>query len=426
MPQWTVDVPMRLAFDDVTALRVRAIAGSVAILATGETPALDITRISGQPLTVTHEDGLLTISYEDLTWDGLLEWLRPRNHSAELMVTVPRDCPAQVGVVAATAIVSGVTARTSVKSVSGAITLDGLNGKVDARTVGGDVEAQDINGQVSFNSVSGDLTLAGGSLDRLDAKTVTGRVTADVHLGKPGDVRVATVSSDVALRLPAAPDARVSLRSTSGRLLTEFDCLRSSHSPGSHSVNGTLGAGTGHISVTTLSGRVTLLSRAPQAGTDRTSPPQADPPQEATRDSARREFFGVGEKSLLVADHFELHPFREPDFAREARRADRIVGRIASGGIRENEKLFAVDVIEQRLLCAVRKIHAPHGYRDHRRARGRVRPRHLLKAAILPRADDQARAKRPPRNHQLVRHVSFSPVIVTPAGQRVEGNYSAR
>jgi hypothetical protein len=281
MPQWTVDAPTRLAFDDVTALRVRAIAGSVAILATSEAPALDITRISGQPLTVTHEDGLLTISYEDLTWDGLLEWLRPRNHSADLMVTVPRDCPTQVGVVAATAIVSGITARTSVKSVSGAITLDGLNGKVDARTIGADVEAQDINGQVTFNSVSGDLTLAGGSLDRLDAKTVTGRVTADVHLGKPGDVRVATVSSDVALRLPAAPDARVSLRSTSGRLLTEFDGLRRSHSPGSHSLSGTLGAGTGHISVTTLSGRVTLLSRAPQAATERNGPPQAAPPQGA-------------------------------------------------------------------------------------------------------------------------------------------------
>jgi len=257
---------MRLEFDDVTALRVRAIAGSVAILATSETPALDITRISGQPLTVTHEDGVLTISYEDLTWDGLLEWLRPRNHCAEMTVTVPRDCPAQVGVVAATAVVSGVAARTSVKSVSGAITLDGLNGTVDARTVGADVEAQDINGAVTFNSVSGDLTLAGGSLDRLDAKTVTGSVTADVHLGQPGNVRVATVSSDVALRLPAQPDARVSLRSTSGRVLSEFDSLRSSHAPVSHSVNGTLGAGTGHISVTTLSGRVTLLRHPASSG----------------------------------------------------------------------------------------------------------------------------------------------------------------
>ena len=96
---------------------------------------------------MTHEDGVLTISYEDLTWDGLLEWLRPRSHSAEMTVTVPRDCPAQVGVVAATAVVSGVTARTSVKSVSGAITLDGLDGHRRRAHGRGDVEAQDINGQ---------------------------------------------------------------------------------------------------------------------------------------------------------------------------------------------------------------------------------------------------------------------------------------
>ena len=109
MPQWTVDAPTRLDFDDVTALRVRAIAGSVAVLATSEAPALDIASIErAMPLIVSHDDGVLTISYEDLTWDGLLEWLRPRAHAAEMTVTVPRDCPAQVGVVAATAVVSGV------------------------------------------------------------------------------------------------------------------------------------------------------------------------------------------------------------------------------------------------------------------------------------------------------------------------------
>jgi hypothetical protein len=278
MPQWTVDAPTRLAFDDVTALRVRTIAGSVAVLATGDTPALDITSISGPPLLVSHDDGVLTISYEDLTWDGLLEWLRPQGHTADLTVTVPRDCPAQVGVVAANAVVSGVTAKTSIRSLSGAITLDGLGGQVQARTVSGDVEAQDVNGQVSFNSVSGDLTLAGGSLDRLDAKTVNGSVTADVHLGKPGQVRVATVSSDVALRLPAEPDAKVRLRSTSGQVLSEFDCLHGTHSHVARSVNGTLGAGSGQISVTTLSGRVTLLKRPRPAPPTHSGEPEQDAP----------------------------------------------------------------------------------------------------------------------------------------------------
>ncbi|HLH57642.1 MAG TPA: DUF4097 family beta strand repeat-containing protein [Streptosporangiaceae bacterium] len=270
MPHWTVDAPTRIAFDDVTSLKVRTIAGSVAVLATSETPSLDITKIVGKPLSVTHEDGVLTISYEDLTWDGLLEWLRPRNHSAEMTVTVPRGCPAQVGVIAATAIVSGIAARTSVKSVSGAITLDGVAGGIDASTVAGDVEAQDLSGRVTFNSVSGDLTLAGGSVDHLDAKTVSGSVTADVDLASKGGMRVATVSSDVALRLPASSNARVDLRSTSGRVLSEFGGLRATHSPASHMVSGTLGAGSGRISVTTLSGRVTLLRRG-QRGASGTS-----------------------------------------------------------------------------------------------------------------------------------------------------------
>jgi hypothetical protein len=279
MPQWTVDAPARLAFDDVTSLKVRTIAGSVAILATTDTPSLDITKIAGQPLRVTHEDGVLTVSYEDLSWDGLLEWLRPRNHSAELTVTVPRDCPAQVGVIAASAVVSGITARTSVKSVSGAITLDGVTGDFDARTVAGDVEAQDLRGQMTFSSLSGDLTLAGGCLDRLDAKTVSGSVAADVDLRRSSRVRVATVSADVALRLPAASDARVDLRSTSGRVLSEFDCLQDGRSAGSHSVTGTLGAGSGRVSVTTLSGRVTLLRRGQQAPAPPRRPGPARPPR---------------------------------------------------------------------------------------------------------------------------------------------------
>lgn len=287
MPQWMVDAPRHLTFDDVTALKVRAISGSVAILATAEAPSLDITRIDGKPLSVSHSDGVLTISYEDLSWDGLLEWLRPRNHSAEMTITVPRDCPAQVGVIAATAVVSGIATRTSVKSVSGSITLDGVAGDLDTRTVAGDVEAQDLSGQVTFNSISGDLTLAGGSLDRLDAKTVSGSVTADVSLGKSARLRVGTVSADVALRLPAAADARVDLRSTSGRVLSEFDCLRTVHSPMSHSVSGTLGAGSGHISVTTLSGRVTLLRRSQAAPAPADTGPagSTQPPRTGTGDN---------------------------------------------------------------------------------------------------------------------------------------------
>ena len=260
--EWSIETPTSLEFDDVTGLRVRLIAGSVAVLATSGKPTLEVSSIEGDPLTVTFTDGVLTVAHENLSWEGLLKWLRPQRHAATVTVSVPRKTPAQVGVVNAAAVVSGIGSRTSVKSVSGAITLDGVTGDVDANTVSGALEAQGINGTLSFSTVSGDLTLAEGWLERLDANMVSGDVTADVDLDPLGGLNVNTVSGEVVLRLPAEADAQVNLHSVSGDVRSEFAELRRSSAPASRSVSGSLGAGSGHVSVTTMSGRVMLLRRA--------------------------------------------------------------------------------------------------------------------------------------------------------------------
>src|SRR5499427_2975874 len=226
MQQWTVDSPTTLDFDGVAALRVRVVSGSVAVLSTDDKPRLDVAGLAGQPLLVKHEAGILTITYPDLTWDGMLGWLRPQPHTAAITVMVPPECPTQLGVVSASAIISGINATTSVKSVSGKITLDGVTGAVDATTLSGDMEAQGVDGQVGFKSVSGDLTVADGAVEKLEAKTVSGRVTADIDLGD-GAIRVSTVSGAVAIRLPSEVSTRVELRSTTGRVQSEFGGLSS-------------------------------------------------------------------------------------------------------------------------------------------------------------------------------------------------------
>jgi Toastrack DUF4097 len=262
MSQWTIEAPTSLEFDDVTGLRVRLIAGSVAVLATEGKASVDVSSIEGDPLTVTYEGGVLTIAHENLNWEGLLKWLRPQRHSAAVTVTVPRKCPTQVGVVSASAVMSGISSRASVKSVSGGITLDGVTGDVDANTVSGALEAQGINGKLNFNTVSGDLTLADGWLERLDANGVSGDVTADIDLDPLGGMHVTTVSGEVTLRLPAEADAQVNMHSLSGDVRSEFPELKRTSAPASRSVSGSLGAGSGQVSVTTMSGRVMLLRRA--------------------------------------------------------------------------------------------------------------------------------------------------------------------
>ena len=267
MPRWTIDTPTTVNFDGVAALRVRLISGSVAVLAADDKPAVDVAAVSGQPLLVTHEAGILTVSYEDMTWEGLLGWLRPQRHTATVTITVPRDCPVQLGVVNASAVVSGMSARTSVKSVSGEITLDGITGDIDANTVSGDLEVQGVDGGIRFKTLSGDLTVADALLGLLDAKTVSGRVTADFELAPAGSVQAATVSGDVAIRVPASTGAQVDLRSASGRVDTVFEGLLGRRNPSPASVTGTLGAGDGRLSVSTVSGSVALLRRDPAGGT---------------------------------------------------------------------------------------------------------------------------------------------------------------
>jgi hypothetical protein len=262
MAQWTIEGPTDLDFDELTGLRVRLVAGSVAVLATDGKPTLNVAHVDGDPLHVTYEDGILTITHENLTWEGLLKWLRPQRHSASVTVMVPRQCPTQLGVVSATAVLSGVSGRASLKSVSGGITLDGLTGDVDANTVSGALEALGINGMLNFNSVSGDLTVADGVLERLDANAVSGDVTADIVLNPLGGISVTTVSGKVTLRLQAGADAKVNLHSVSGDVRSEFGELERATAPASRSVSGSLGAGSAHVSVTTMSGRVMLLRRA--------------------------------------------------------------------------------------------------------------------------------------------------------------------
>jgi hypothetical protein len=263
MTRWTVDEPAALHFDDVTELNVRLIGGTVAVFGSDDQASLSVSELSGRPIFVEHEDGVLTVSYESLSWDGLLGLLKPRRDSATVTITVPARCPIQLGVLSASAVVAGLRSGAAVRGMSGDVTLDGVTGDISAETMSGEVAACDLDGEIHFKSMSGGLTLAGGSAESLMVDTMTGPVTADVALSAGGSVQVNTMSGDVTLRLPADSDARVRLRSTSGPVTAEFETLRTVKAPASHTVSGNVGAGTGHVSVTTMSGAVTLLRRAP-------------------------------------------------------------------------------------------------------------------------------------------------------------------
>ncbi|MFE3902357.1 DUF4097 domain-containing protein [Streptomyces sp. NPDC059153] len=265
---WAIAEPQKLTFDDpVTSLNVRIVGGAVNVVGTEEpTARLEISAIEGPPLIVTLEDGALTVAYEGLPWNDFLKWfdLKGWHRSAVVSLAVPAGSAVEVGVVGAGAVVSGIRGRTDVRGVSGDTTLVGLAGPVRAETVSGGVEAQSVTGDLRFQTVSGDLTVVEGAGASVRADSVSGNMVLDLDpTGKPTDIRLATVSGEVAIRLPHPADATVEANTASGAVSNGFEDLRVSGQWGAKKITGTLGAGTGKLRATTVSGSIALLRRPP-------------------------------------------------------------------------------------------------------------------------------------------------------------------
>ncbi|ARI52306.1 MULTISPECIES: DUF4097 family beta strand repeat-containing protein [Streptomyces] len=268
----TVAEPQKLAFDDpVTALQVRVVGGTVNVVGTDEPGArLEVSAVEGPPLLVTYEDGRLTVAYEDLPWQDLLRWLDPggRRRSAVVSLTVPAAASVEVGVVGAGAVVSGIEGRTDVRGITGDITLVGLSGAVRGDSVSGSLEAQGVTGDLRFHSVAGDLTVVDGAGASVRAESISGDMVLDVEpsaaaADRPTDIRLTTVSGEIAIRLPHPADARVEANTASGAVSNAFEDLRVGGQWGAKKITGTLGAGTGTLKATTVSGSIALLRRPP-------------------------------------------------------------------------------------------------------------------------------------------------------------------
>lgn len=275
MSQWTVEGPERITVEEaVRALHVRVVEGAVNVVAADGPARLEVTELTGEPLHVTLVDGVLTVTYKDLSgWHEFGDVLKSvdsvkgffasfkRKRRAQVTVTVPADAEVRVGTVSADTTVSGIAGHVSVQSAGGDATLVGLSGRTDSNTVTGDVDAQSVSGQLRVNTVSGQLTVVAGTAERLHATSVTGAVTLDLDAQTPTDIKVTTVSGAVGVRLPSRADTVVEAGTNSGDISSTFEELKLGGSWGAKKLSGRLGEGKGSLTVTSVSGAITVVRR---------------------------------------------------------------------------------------------------------------------------------------------------------------------
>lgn len=132
----------------------------------------------------------------------------------------------------------------SISSVSGDIEMEDVTGQIRGKSVSGDVEVYRVNGTVSASTVSGNVDVEIRGLDG------------------SGDMKFSSVSGSVYVKAPSELDAYVEMSTVSGSLKTDFDIQvkKRRYGPGA-SARGRLGSGMRSLSITTVSGRVSLIRR---------------------------------------------------------------------------------------------------------------------------------------------------------------------
>lgn len=130
--------------------------------------------------------------------------------------------------------------------------------EIDASSVSGNVDVVGAQGNVHAGSVSGDLHLERLQASSVEARTVSGEISASIEsLSGSGPLSFKSVSGNVKLELPRSLDADLSMSSVSGQLDSEFQLTLGGRTS-RRRIEARIGRGGRDLDVTTVSGDVRL------------------------------------------------------------------------------------------------------------------------------------------------------------------------
>jgi len=206
--------------DRVRTLKVGLVGGQIDVVGHDEPGVrIEVHGVTVKDLRIEITGDQLEIDHPQLRWDNFLEVFRnfgAGGPKAEISVAVPREVALTLGVVSASALVSGIRSDAKLNTVSGDLLVDGLTGDLTVNAVSGDVQAREVVGALNANSVSGDVAVT-GVIRKATIDTVSGGMLVD-STGEIQHIGLNTVSGDTTVRLDAGVPANYVVRSVSGRV----------------------------------------------------------------------------------------------------------------------------------------------------------------------------------------------------------------
>lgn len=207
--------------------------------------AINIRNVSGN-ITITGTDGdAITVAAIKTGTDRELVEIADMSsdNRLDLEARYPSNCNCNADVRFELRVPRGASYNfDQITTASGNINVSGVRGQIRVSTASGDVEVKDVSGEVSARSASGDVEVEINSLEGT------------------GDMKFASASGDVHVRMPANLDADVRMSTISGTVRTDFpiEVRQPRYGPGSNA-RGRLGSGARNLQITSASGDVSLM-----------------------------------------------------------------------------------------------------------------------------------------------------------------------
>lgn len=247
--------------EHVRSLKIGLIGGQIDVIAHDEPGArIEVHSVTQKDLRIEITGDALEIDHPQLRWDNFLSvfgQFGAGGAKADISIVVPRTVALTLGVVSASALVSGLTTDAKLNTVSGDLLVDGLTGDVDINAVNGDVQVRGLRGAFNANSVSGDIA-ATGTIRRASADTVSGNVLFD-SAGPISQIDINTVSGNSTIRIDEHYPANYVVRSVSGKIALDGTVHSSSGMTNFAGSTGTLSGQFVDVRVNSVSGDLTLL-----------------------------------------------------------------------------------------------------------------------------------------------------------------------
>ncbi|PPL19077.1 DUF4097 family beta strand repeat-containing protein [Microterricola pindariensis] len=246
----------------VRKLKVGMIGGKIDVLAHDEPGArVEVNSVTGKELRVEIDGDRLEIDHPQLRWDNFLDVFKGFTGSAkaEVSVLVPRDVAIKLGVVSASALVSGFVSDAKLSTVTGDVVVDHLIGDLDVNTVNGEISVGHHTGRIDVHTVSGDV-VASGAITRFSADGVSGNMILDV-VGTPAEVNTNTVSGDLTVRMDAGRGERYRVNTVAGTVFLDDTNFKGTLGKGFERVIGELSGSWLDLQANSVSGNISIVRR---------------------------------------------------------------------------------------------------------------------------------------------------------------------